>query len=115
VNRAALPAPDANNILQREEITSMPRTTVEERLVEIVVPLLSLEQVGIDDNFFLLGGNSMMGTQLIMRVAVTFGIDLSLRTLFEMPTVRQLAAEIERLIVVRVEAMSEDEALGLLQ
>jgi acyl carrier protein len=115
VNRAALPAPDASNILQREDIKAIPRTPVEERLVAIVAPLLDLKQVGIDDNFFLLGGNSMMGTQLIMRVAETFGIDLSLRTLFEMPTIRQLAAEIERLIVVRVEAMSEDEALGLLQ
>lgn len=114
VDRAALPAPDASNILQRED-TATPGTPIEERLVEIVAPLLDLEQVGIDDNFFLLGGNSMMGTQLIMRVAETFGIDLPLRTLFEMPTVRQLAAEIERLIVARVEAMSEVEVLGLLQ
>jgi len=115
IDRTALPAPDASNILQREEITATPGTPIEERLVEIVAPLLDFEQVGIDDNFFLLGGNSMMGTQLIMRVAGTFGIDLPLRTLFEMPTVRQLAAEIERLIVARVEAMSEDEVLGLLQ
>jgi amino acid adenylation domain-containing protein len=115
VDRAALPAPDASNILQREDITATPSTPIEEQLVEIVAPLLDLEQVGIDDNFFLLGGNSMMGTQLIVRVAETFGIDLPLRTLFEMPTVRQLAAEIERLIVAKVEAMSEDEVLGLLQ
>jgi acyl carrier protein len=115
VDRAALPAPDASNILQREDITAKPSTPIEERLVEIVASLLDLEQVGIDDNFFLLGGTSMMGTQLIMSVAETFGIDLPLRTLFEMPTVRQLAAEIECLIVARVEAMSEDEVLGLLQ
>jgi acyl carrier protein len=115
VNRAALPAPDESNTLNREDITAKPGTPIEERLVEIVAPLLDLEQVGVDDNFFLLGGNSMMGTQLIMRVTETFGIDLALRTLFEMPTVRQLAIVIERLIVAKVEAMSEDEALGLLQ
>jgi amino acid adenylation domain-containing protein len=115
VDRAALPAPDASNTLQRRDITATPNTLVEERLVEILALLLGLEQVGIDDNFFLLGGNSMMGTQLITRVAETYGIDLPLRTLFEMPTVRPLAAEIERLIVARVKAMSEDEVLGLLQ
>jgi acyl carrier protein len=80
-----------------------------------VASLLGLDQLGIDDNFFTLGGNSMMGTQLIVLVAETFGIGLPLRTLFEMPTVRQLAAEIERLIVAKVEAMGEDEALRLLQ
>lgn len=115
VDRAALPAPDASNTLQRQDITATPNTPVEERLVEILAPLLGLEQVGVDDNFFLLGGNSMMGTQLIMRIAETYGIDLPLRTLFEMPTVRPLAAEIEGLIVARVRAMSEDEVLGLLQ
>jgi acyl carrier protein len=115
VDRAALPAPDASNTLQRRDITATPNTPVEERLVEILAPLLGLEQVGVDDNFFLLGGNSMMGTQLITRVAETYGIVLPLRTLFEMPTVRPLAAEIERLIVARVEAMSEDEVLGLLR
>jgi amino acid adenylation domain-containing protein len=115
VDRAALPAPAASNTLQRRDITATPNTPVEERLVEILAPLLGLEQVGVDDNFFLLGGNSMMGTQLITRVAETYGIDLPLRTLFEMPTVRPLAAEIERLIVARVEAMSEDEVLGLLR
>jgi amino acid adenylation domain-containing protein len=115
VDRAALPAPDASNTLLRRDITATPNTLVEERLVEILALLLGLEQVGIDDNFFLLGGNSMMGTQLITRVAETYGIDLPLRTLFEMPTVRPLAAEIERLIVARVKAMNEDEVLGLLQ
>src|SRR5258708_33135235 len=113
VDRAALPAPDASNILQREDITATPSTPIEERLVEIVAPLLDLEQVGIDDNFFLLGGNSMMGTQLIVRVAETFGIDLPLRTLFEMPTVRRLAVEIERLSVAKGEAVREDEVVHL--
>jgi acyl carrier protein len=73
-----------------------------------------MEQIGVDDNFFLLGGNSLMGAQLIVRTTESFGIDLPLRTLFEMPTVRQLAGEIERRIVARVESMTDDEALQLL-
>jgi amino acid adenylation domain-containing protein len=114
VDRTGLPAPDAANTLQ-DGVVAGPTTPTEERLASIVASLLGLDQIGVDDNLFLLGGNSMMGTQLIVRVAEIFGVGLHLRTLFEMPTVRQLAAEIERLIVAKVEAMGEDEALRLLR
>jgi amino acid adenylation domain-containing protein len=113
VDRAALPVPDATNTL-RDEIFAAPSTPTEKRLAEIVAPLLGLEQVGIDDNFFLLGGSSLLGTQVITQVAETFGIDLSLRALFDLPTVRELAAEIERRIFARVEALSDEEVLRLL-
>ena len=113
VDRAALPVPDATNTL-RDEIFAAPSTPTEKRLAEIVAPLLGLEQVGIDDNFFLLGGSSLLGTQVITQVAGTFGIDLPLRTLFDIPTVRELAAEIERRIFARVEALSDEEVLRLL-
>jgi acyl carrier protein len=113
VDRAALPAPDATNML-RDGDSAPPSTPAEERLVEIVASLLHMEQIGVDDNFFLLGGNSLMGTQLIVRTAETFGVDLPLRTLFEKPTVRQLAGEIERRIVASVELMTDDQVLHLL-
>ncbi|MDQ2903651.1 MAG: amino acid adenylation domain-containing protein [Chloroflexota bacterium] len=113
VDRSDLPAPDAANVL-RDAVIAAPGTPTEERLAGIVSDLLGVDQLGIDDNFFLLGGNSMMGTQLIMRVAETFGISLLLRTLFEAPTVRQLALEIERRIIARVQAMSDEEARLLL-
>nr|WP_277988978.1 phosphopantetheine-binding protein [Ktedonosporobacter rubrisoli] len=64
----------------------------------IVTQLMGLERVGRDENFFLLGGHSLLGTQLIMRIAATFGVELPLRTLFEYPTIRHLAAEIEQRI-----------------
>lgn len=114
VDRAVLPAPDTTNMVRDEAIVA-PSTPTEKRLVGIVAPLLELEQVGIDDNIFLLGGNSLMGTQIIARVADTFGVDLSLRSLFEAPTVRQLSAEIERLIFAKLEAMSDDEIQRLLE
>jgi amino acid adenylation domain-containing protein len=114
VDRAALPAPDASNTLQREGIIATPRTPVEERLAAIVVSLLGLEQIGIDDNFFLLGGSSLMGAQVIMQVSDSFAVDLSLRTLFEAPTIRQLSIAIERGILARIESMSEEEVLNML-
>jgi acyl carrier protein len=58
--------------------------------------LLELKEVAYDDNFFLLGGHSLLGAQVLAQVRETFGVTLTLRQLFEAPTVSQLAAEIER-------------------
>ncbi|HEV2655389.1 MAG TPA: non-ribosomal peptide synthetase, partial [Ktedonobacteraceae bacterium] len=113
VDRAALPLPDETNTL-RDKATATPDTPTEKQVERIVASLLQVEEVGVEDNFFLLGGHSMLGAQLVVQVANTFGVDLSLRTLFEAPTVRQLSAEIERLILARVEAMSDDEILQML-
>jgi amino acid adenylation domain-containing protein/FkbM family methyltransferase len=116
VDRAALAALDTTNTV-RDVALVAPSKPIEERLAAIMAPLLGLEQVGIgiDDDFFMLGGHSLLGTQVIMRVAETFGVDLTLRSLFEAPTVRQLSDEIERLILAKVEAMSDEEALQLLE
>jgi len=113
VDRSALPVPDELNTL-RNEVATAPSTPVEERLVGLLAPLLGLEQVGTDDNFFMLGGHSLLGTQLIARIADTFGVTLTLRTLFDAPTVRDLSAEIEDLIIAKVDAMSDDEVHLLL-
>jgi acyl carrier protein len=114
VDRAALPAPDASNTLKREDMILRPRTSVEERIATIVTSLLGMEEIGIDANIFLLGGNSLMGTQIIVQVANTFGVELPLRTLFDAPTIRQLANEVERLVIARLERMSDEEVLQLL-
>jgi len=114
VDRAALPAPDMTNIL-RDEVITAPSTPIEERVSSIMATLLNLEQVGVDDNFFMLGGHSLLGTQIIARVSDTFGVYLTLRSLFEAPTVRQLSAVIERLIIARLETMSDEEAQRLLE
>ena len=112
VDRAALPPPDAAHML-REATTAPPTNPIEERVAEIVTRLLGLEQVGIDDNFFLLGGHSLLGTQIIAQIAKAFSVELALRTLFQAPTVRLLAAEIERLILAKLEMISDDEARQL--
>ncbi|HEY6285710.1 MAG TPA: non-ribosomal peptide synthetase [Ktedonobacteraceae bacterium] len=114
IDRTALPAPNATNTL-RDTGTVVPTTPTEERVAEIVATLLGMHQISIDDNFFMLGGHSLLGTQVIMRVVDAFGVDMPLRTIFEAPTVRLLSAEIEQRIVARLEAMSDEEVLRLLQ
>jgi amino acid adenylation domain-containing protein len=114
VDRSALPAPNDENIL-REEIFLSPRTATEERVAAIVASLLGLQQVGVNDNFFYLGGNSLFGTQVIARLRDAFDVEVPLLRLFDHPTVADLAAEIERLIMVRLDAMSEDEVQRLLE
>ncbi len=113
VDRSALPEPTIENILRDEDFVA-PRSPIEQRLSPIVCSLLNLERVSVSDNFFLLGGHSLLGTQLIVKIRSAFGVDLALRTLFEAPTIAELSSEIERLIVARVESMTEEEALALL-
>ena len=109
IDRNALPLPTQAHQLSDEEYIA-PRTPVEERMTGILATLLRLEKVGVNENFFLLGGNSLLGAQVIARVRDTFGVELTLLSLFDHPTVSGLSAEIERLLVVKLGAMSEDEA-----
>ncbi len=72
--------------------------------------LLGIEQIGIDDNFLELGGHSLLGTQLITRLRQAFQVNVRLTTLFEAPTVRELAVAIELLLIEELEQTNETEA-----
>ena len=110
VNRAALPSVNGNRLA--DEAYLEPRTLVEEELVKILAPLLKLDRVGVNDNFFLLGGHSLLGTQVIARVSETFGVDLTLLKLFDHPTVAEMSAEIENLILDKVEKTANTQRAG---
>jgi amino acid adenylation domain-containing protein len=97
VDRSQLPVPSPENTIA-DSARIGPSTPVEERVLAIVSELLGLEQVGVNDNFFFLGGHSLLGTQLIARARDSFGIELPLRTVFDSPTASQLSAEIERML-----------------
>jgi acyl carrier protein len=86
VDRRALPAPDGTR-LELKEAFVMPRTPVEEIIAGIWSDLLDVIQVGIYDNFFDLGGHSLMATRLISRLREALQLELPLRSLFEAPTV----------------------------
>jgi amino acid adenylation domain-containing protein len=113
VDRAGLPEPTIENTLRDEDFVA-PRSPVETRLAKILCSLLNLSEVSVNDNFFLLGGHSLLGTQLIAKIRSAFGVDMALRTLFDAPSIAELSSEIERLIFARIESMSEEEARALL-
>jgi len=113
VDRGALPVPNATNTL-RDIKAVAPRTEVEIAVAQILQELLRVGQLNVDDNFFALGGHSLLGTQLISRVRQAFGVTLALRHVFEAPTVAGISVEIEQLLRTELEAMSEEQASSIL-
>ncbi|HEV8713701.1 MAG TPA: condensation domain-containing protein, partial [Candidatus Binatia bacterium] len=73
-----------------------PRTPIEEKLSEIWSEILAVQRVGVDDNFFQLGGDSLLATQVISRVREALHTELSFVSFFETPTVASLAAAVAR-------------------
>ena len=96
VDRHALPPPGQERPDLDEAFLS-PSNEIEEILAEIWSELLDFEQVSVDDNFFDLGGHSLLGTQLISRIRNAFRIELPLRRLFESPTIAGLAQAVEEM------------------
>ncbi len=94
IDRRALPKPDQGST--RPEVNFIaPCNPVEEVLAGIWVKLLGLERVSVHDNFFKLGGNSLLAVQFLSQVRNTFEVELPLHCLFNSPTVRELAQALE--------------------
>jgi len=83
-----------------------PSNDVDRKLVDIFQELLGIEPIGIHDNFFALGGDSLTGTVLISQVRKHFQIELPVRSLFEAPTVDELALVIEEILIEEIEQLS---------
>ncbi len=119
IDRRALPEPEAVRPAL-DTVFVAPRNTAEERLTDLWAELLGIEQVGIHDNFFELGGHSLLATQLISRMREAFQVEIPLQSLFEGPTVEQLAKNIGTAIHAATQVQtpwlqpaSRDEALPL--
>ncbi|KEO82561.1 non-ribosomal peptide synthetase, partial [Tumebacillus flagellatus] len=93
VDRRALPVPEWSQSSQSEY--AAPRTPLEQAVAEIFANLLQLERVSVEDNFFSLGGHSLLATQAISRLKIALNVHLPLRSLFDAPTARLLAAHLE--------------------
>jgi amino acid adenylation domain-containing protein len=94
VDRGALPAPAVHAGGGTSGRASS--SVHEELLCELFGTLLGRQPVGVDDDFFALGGHSLLATRMVSRIRVLFGVELRLRTVFEHPTVAELAVEVGR-------------------
>ncbi|MEH1848655.1 MAG: amino acid adenylation domain-containing protein [Nostoc sp.] len=100
IDRHALPAPDT--FKNKHPLNFVPpRTQTEALVADIWTQILKVKQVGIHDNFFDLGGHSLLATQIISRLQEAFEVKLSLRSLFEEPTVAQFVEHIEKIRTVQ--------------
>jgi amino acid adenylation domain-containing protein len=100
IDRKVLPAPGAEAMPAGPGVA--PRTLLEARVAALWRELLQRPQVGMDENFFEIGGHSLLAMQLIARLRAALGADLTLRAIFEGPTVAAMAA--------RITLMAETEA-----
>ena len=74
-----------------------PRNSIEQALVKIWAEVLEIDQVGVHDGFFDLGGDSLAATRIISRVVQAFALELSVKTFFDSPTVAEMAEVIAAL------------------
>jgi amino acid adenylation domain-containing protein len=111
LDREALPAgselePAAHGYLP-------PRTEVEETVALAFAEALGLERVGVLDNFFAIGGHSLLTIRLWSKLNETFQVSLSLRTLVEDPTVEAIALAIEETLLAEIGSLSDEDAAAL--
>jgi acyl-CoA synthetase (AMP-forming)/AMP-acid ligase II/acyl carrier protein len=104
IDRKALPPPTEANMLGDVEKYEAPRSAVEAGIASILAEILKLGKIGVHDDFLQLGGNSLLGAQVIARVRDAFHVELRLISVFKHPTIAELAAEVERLSAARAQA-----------
>ncbi|WP_440115893.1 amino acid adenylation domain-containing protein [Paenibacillus sp. QZ-Y1] len=92
VDKKALPEPDMGRQVEADYVA--PTNEVERALAEIWQQVLQVEQVGIHDRFIELGGDSLKASMLLTRLQQEFGVEISFRVLFELPTVEAMALHI---------------------
>ncbi|MGW2546711.1 AMP-binding enzyme, partial [Kitasatospora sp. NPDC001574] len=110
LDTAALPAPDPT--AGAEYLA--PRTDAEHLVTQLWQEVLGLPRVGVLDDFFTLGGDSLLVTRVVARIRAGVGLEVPIRDAFELSTAAALAARVEDLLIAEIEALSEDEAAGRL-
>jgi amino acid adenylation domain-containing protein len=90
-----------------------PADELEELITEIVSGLLGVESIGVDENFLMLGGHSLLGAQLVTRLADEFGVEVSLRNLFDHPTPAGMAGLVRQGLIDQVSELDDETAARL--
>ena len=112
LNLRALPQPDWHAVGGR--VTALPQSETEQGLARIWCDVLGTDVIGIDDDFFALGGHSLNATRVVARVRDSFGVELSLRDLFSQPTIFALASAIDSAHVRQGRPVLEPQSAGVL-
>ncbi|WP_158250797.1 non-ribosomal peptide synthetase, partial [Xanthomonas albilineans] len=107
LDRKALPAPDADALATQAYLA--PEGERETQLADLYRELLGVEQVGGHDNFFALGGHSLLGVRLISRIRSTLGLELPLATLFAQPRLADLAQALDNVATSTLPAIVQTE------
>lgn len=97
IDLALLPRPTSANLLERAG-SKAPDSPIADQLLTIVRELLENDEVAAEDNFFLAGGHSLLGMQLLMRLQNKFGVDMKLQHLFAAPSAELLAISVENML-----------------
>jgi amino acid adenylation domain-containing protein len=111
-DRKALPSPMRDNLFAASA-SREPETEIEEAVLALVRNAVGVQTIGMDDNFFTIGGHSLLGTQFVMRARQAFGVKLTLRDIFETESVAEISQKIEELILDDLESMSDEDAIRL--
>ena len=90
LDRKALPAP-----VFEAAVFRAPTTPIEQTVAGVFAEVLGVERVGLDDDFFALGGNSLLATQVMSRLGAALDTTVPVRVLFEASTVERLAVAVE--------------------
>ncbi|WP_275419316.1 phosphopantetheine-binding protein [Acrocarpospora phusangensis] len=109
VDRGALPYPE----MEAGGGSVAPRTDAEQLVAEVYGEVLGIAEVGALDDFFAVGGHSLLAARVIARIRSITGIDVPIRTMFDGATVAALAAAVEALLVEELEELSDEEAARL--
>ena len=94
IDRAALP--DAPGAIEAVRASAAPRNAIEETICRVWADVLARPRVGRDDNFFDLGGHSLLAAQIVTRLNATFPGAVTVRALFDQPTLAGFAREVEQ-------------------
>jgi acyl-coenzyme A synthetase/AMP-(fatty) acid ligase/acyl carrier protein len=111
LDRRALPAPGTARP-QLDVAMVRPRTPIESTLVVIWAEVLGLDEIGLHDDFFDLGGDSLLAVGMLARVQERLGAELALGVLFEAPTVAQIADRVVEQLLAAVDPAKVERALG---
>jgi amino acid adenylation domain-containing protein len=107
IDYSALPFPNRSNLLAMEMSSLEPQTEIQIEVASILANVVKRPNIGFTDNFFRLGGNSLLAAQVVVKVRRSFGVNIPVLSVFESPTVKGLSAVIEQQIITACEQPAE--------